>query len=177
MNINDNDRAGNCLFDIGDYLRNKKAIIVPQNKRDDPYCGLWAFTIAKFKPEKDAGRITKVLREQSKSFNIEGVNFPMGKDDMIRLAKQNNTRVHCVCAMTNSERIDHFITERDSDIILIFIKISESEWHWGVVPSLSPLSRLISSSISKSKRARHICTNCHINTFRTQGALKEHQHG
>ena len=33
----------------------------------------------------------------------------------------------------------------------------------------------MSSSISKSKRARYICTNCHINTFRTPGALKDHQ--
>ena len=93
------------------------------------YCGLWAFTIAKFKPEKDAGRITKVLREQSKTFNIEGVSFPMGKDDMIKLAKQNNTRVHCVCATTNSERIDHFIVDRNPEIILIFIKNPEGESH------------------------------------------------
>ena len=59
--------------------------------------------IAVFKPEKDAGRITKVLRKQSGSFNIERVSFPMGKDDMIRLSRQNNVRVHCVCAMTNNE--------------------------------------------------------------------------
>ena len=61
LSINDNDRAGETYFDIGDYFRNKKAIIVPQN--NDMYCGLWAYTIAKFKPEKDAGRITKRLRE------------------------------------------------------------------------------------------------------------------
>ena len=42
----------------------------------------------------------------------------------------------------------------------------------GIIPSLSSLSCLISSSISKSKRARYICTNCHINT---PAALKEHQ--
>ena len=33
----------------------------------------------------------------------------------------------------------------------------------------------MSSRISKSKCARNICTNCHINTFQTQSALKEHQ--
>ena len=99
----------------------------------------------------------------------------MGKDDMIKLAKQNNTRIHCVCAMTNGERIDHFITSRDPEIILIFIKNLEGESHWGVIPSLSSLSRLVSSSISKSKRARFICTNCHLNTFRTPTALKNRQ--
>ena len=77
--------------------------------------------------------------------------------------------------MTNSERIDHFITERDPEITLIFIKNPEGKTHWGLIPSLSSLSRLISSRISKSKRARIICTNCHINTFRTRKAFEDHQ--
>ena len=54
VNINNNDKSGSCVFDIGEYWRNKKAIIVPQNK-NDPKCFLWANTIAKFKPEKNAG--------------------------------------------------------------------------------------------------------------------------
>ena len=66
MNISSDDKGGIGQFDIGQYWRDKKAVIVPQNRRDDPFCGLWALTIAKFKPEKDAGRITKRLREQSK---------------------------------------------------------------------------------------------------------------
>ena len=56
LNINNND-VGGAYFDIGDYFRNKKAIIVPQN--NDIYCGLWAYMIVKFKPEKDAGQITE----------------------------------------------------------------------------------------------------------------------
>ena len=80
LNINDDDRAGNCSFDIGDYLRNKKAIIVPQNKKDDMYCGLWAFTIAKFKPEKDAGRITKRLIESRvRPLTLQGLISQWGK--------------------------------------------------------------------------------------------------
>ena len=79
---NDDDKGGNCLFDIGDYLRNKKAIIVPQNKKDDPFCLLWPTTIAVFKPEKDAGRITKVLREQ-RVLILKELTFP--RERMIRL--------------------------------------------------------------------------------------------
>ena len=87
LNINDNDRAGNCSFDTGDFLRNKKAIIVPQNKKDDPFCLLWAATTWRLKPEGHKGRITKELREQSKSFNIKGVQFPAGKDEAIKFFK------------------------------------------------------------------------------------------
>ena len=172
LNINEDD-VGGGYFDIGDYFRNKKAIIVPQNK--DEYCGLWAFCIAKFKPEKDAGKITKRLREQSKKVDITGVGFPMGKRDMIRLLRNNNTRAHVLCAEVGSQRIDHYIVDRNPEIILLFIKNQEGQAHWCVIPSLSSLSRLTSSGISKSKRARFICPNCHINTFRTPTKLKSHQ--
>lgn len=178
LNITDNDRGGSsvdgAVFDIGDYLRNKKAIIVPQNK-NDPMCFLWANTVGKFRPEKDSGRITKLLRKQSKTFNIEGINFPPGKGDIIRFEKLNGIKIHCLCAMKNSERIDHYKAARDPDWILILIKNPGGESHGCYIPSLSWLSRLVSSSISKSKRVRFICTNCHVKTFRTQGALKTHQ--
>ena len=138
---------------------------MPQS--NDIYCGLWAFCIAKFRPEKDAGRITKRLREQSKTVNITGITFPMGKDDMTKLAKQNNTRVYSVCAETNSKRIDHFIPDRNPDIFLMFIKNPEGQAHWCVIPSRSLLSRLISSSVSKGKRPCFICLNCHKTTCKT----------
>ena len=113
-------------------------------------------------PEGHKGHITKELREQSKFFNIQRISFPAGRDDAIKFFKQNNIRAHCVRTMTNSERIDHFIMGRDPEIILIFIKNPESEAYWGLISSISSLSRLISSGISKSKRARLICTKCHL---------------
>ena len=171
LNINDDDQAG-TYFDIGDYFWNKKAVIVPQN--NDMYCSLWAYTIAKFKPEKDAGRITKRLREQSKTVDITRINFPMGKIDMIKLLRQNNTRAHCICTETNSQRIDHLIVDRNPEIILLFIKNPEGKAHWCVIPSIASLSRLVSSGISKSKQAHLICPNCHINTFRLPARLKSH---
>ena len=172
LNINDEDVGGE-YFDIGKYFRDKKAIIVPQN--NDMYCALWAYCIAKFKPEKDASRITKRLREQSKTINITGVGFPMGKKDMIKLLKNNNTRAHVICAETNSTRIDHYIVDRNPEIILLFIKSPEGKCHWCVVLNLASLSRLTSSGISKSNQAQYICPNCHINTFRTPTKLKSHQ--
>ena len=122
LNINDDDVGGE-YFDIRKYFRDIKAIIAPQN--NDMYCSLWAYCIAKFKPEVQAGRITKKLREQSKTVNITGVSFPMRKKDMKKLLKQNNTRAHVICAETNSTRIDHYILDRNPEIILLLIKNSE----------------------------------------------------
>ena len=94
---------------------------------------------------------------------------------MVKLLKQNNTRGHCICAETNSSRINHFIPDRDPEIILLFLKNEEGKAHWCVVPSRASLSRLVSSSISKSKRACFICLNCHRNTYRSPKNLEEHQ--
>ena len=94
---------------------------------------------------------------------------------MIKLLRNNNTRAHVLCAETNNQRIDHYIVDRMPEIILLFIKNENGQAHWCVIPNLASLSRLVSSGISKSNRARYICPNCHINTFRTPTKLRSHQ--
>ena len=79
LNTSADDGGGSGDFDIGKFWKDKKAVIVPQNKEGDPFCGLYAITIGHFKPERDAGRITKVLVKQSKTFNLEGICFPLKK--------------------------------------------------------------------------------------------------
>ena len=112
------------------------------------------------------------LKEESKKGDITDISFPMGKNYMMKVLRQNNTRAHIVCAETNSRRIDHYIVDRNPEMILLFIKNPEGKGHWCAIPSLAALSRLVSSGIAKSKRARFICSNCNINTFRTPTKLK-----
>lgn len=77
VGVNKNDR-GETEFNIGKFWKDKKGIIVPQNK-DDPNCFLYACVIGKVKPTTNSGRITKKLLEQIKTFNVEVVNFPPDK--------------------------------------------------------------------------------------------------
>ena len=62
INISENDRGEVPNFDIGKFWRDKKGLIVPQNK-NDPKCFLYACGIAKFEPANNPGRITKRLLE------------------------------------------------------------------------------------------------------------------
>ena len=122
MSISSDDEGASGGFDIGKFWKDKKAVIVPQNKEGDPFCGLYALTIAHFKPENHSGRITKVLRKQSKTFNLEVVCFPLGKDGLIRIEKQNGLKIFALCAETNGKRVDILKPCRDPNIILILLK-------------------------------------------------------
>lgn len=81
VSISENDRGEAPNFDIGKFWRDKKGLIVPQNK-NDPNCFLHACAIAKFEPANNPGRITKQLLEDIKKFDTTGVNLPPGKEDI-----------------------------------------------------------------------------------------------
>ena len=108
LNISADDKGKSGGFDIGKFWKDKKAVIVPQNKEGDPLCGLYAITIGHFKPYNRAGRITKVLVKQSKTFNLEGVCFPL-KKGLIKIEKQNSgLRIFALCAETDAKCVDIF---------------------------------------------------------------------
>ena len=113
--------------------------------------------------------------EDIKRFDISGVNLPPGEDDIRKFEELNNLRIHCVCAQTDGKHVEIYKSAYNPHFILMLMKNPKGESHWCVIPSTKSLSRLISSNISKSKRARHICTNCHQYTFTTEGALKKHE--
>ena len=113
--------------------------------------------------------------EDIKKFDITGVNLPPGKDDIKKFEELNNLRIHCVCTQTGGKHVEIYKSAYNPHFILMLMKNPAGVSHWCVVPSTKSLSRLISSNISKSKLTRHICTNCHQYTFRTEGALKKHE--
>ena len=52
------DRGEAGDFNIGKFWKNKKGLIVPQNKEEDTNCFLYACGIGKFKPRIHKGRIS-----------------------------------------------------------------------------------------------------------------------
>ena len=59
--------------------------------------------------------------------------------------------------------------------MLMFFKNPQGKCHWCAIPDMKSLSRFVSTSISKHREGRRVCTNCIRNTFRTANALEEHQ--
>ena len=162
-------------FNIGKFWRGKEGMIVPQNKGDDENCFLYACEIAKNKPEKNPGRITRQLKKDIKKFNIEGVNLPPTKDDIKKFEKLNDLKILAVCAQTDGQHVEIYKEQHNPDIILMLMKNPKGQSHWCAIPGVSSLSRLVSANISKSKRARFICTNCLHFTCTTHNKLKTHE--
>jgi len=65
----------------------KKAII--NLKNEDNECFKWAVTRALNAVNKNAEQITIELREQAKTLNWEGINFPTPLKDITTFEKQN----------------------------------------------------------------------------------------
>lgn len=63
--------------------------------------------------------------------------------------------------MTDGKHIEIYMPAQKPDFILLLMKNPAGKSHWCVILNEKSLSRLVSSNISKSKRMRHICTNCH----------------
>ena len=81
---------GSSYIPLPDFLRNKKAIINPENSNQK--CLLWCVGISeilKTTPNlRNAGRITKILKKKVDSFNINGMNFPCGFSDIEKFEKK-----------------------------------------------------------------------------------------
>ena len=80
---------GNTYIPLPKALRNKEAIINPQNK--DEECFKWCITIALNYQEgqNHPERITKELREQAEQYNWEGISFPVSLKDIDKFEKNN----------------------------------------------------------------------------------------
>lgn len=115
------------------------------------------------------------MKTQVKAYNITSINLSPDEAGVKKFEKLNNLKIHCICAMTDGKHIEIYKAAYKPDFILCLMKNPQGQSHWCVVRGIEALSRLISSNISKSKRARHICTLCHQGTFRTEGALAAHE--
>ena len=128
-------------FDIGKFWRLKEGMISPQNKGDDVNCFLYACQIAKEKPEKNPGRITRQLKKDIQKFNIEGVNLPPSKKDIIKFEKNNNLKIYAVCAMVEGKHLEIYKPCYNPDIMLMLMKNSKGQSHWCAIPCIASLSR------------------------------------
>ena len=80
---------------LPDVIKNKKAIINPENGDDE--CFKWAFTIADNIPGKDntkPGRITKIVKKQSEKYDWSGLEFPVKLKDIHIFEKKNTVNIH-----------------------------------------------------------------------------------
>ena len=142
--------------DLPKFLADKKALINIQDQ--DGKCFKWVVTRALNPVVKDSGRVTKILREQSKKYNWDGVLSPTSIFDIKTFEKNNrgifinvfyfDEKKDCICPLYVSPG------KYEGRVLLLLV-----DDRYVLIKSLS---RLLGSQAARGKRhcKRFFCSNC-----------------
>ncbi len=153
--------------------------------KESEMCFKWAATRALNPVDHNPHRITKELKEQSKKYNWEGIEFPTKVKDIHIWEKNNNINVNVfgydedskkiyvikMCNGCESIVIDMYEDEDENQNDKLINLFLHDDNHYCVVKNLS---RLVSSQYNKHKEKVHFCFKCQ-NGFSTSEVLENHQ--
>ena len=160
---------GSTFIPLPTRLKNKKGVI--NIKNEDNQCFKWCIARALNPVDKNPNRLTKELIEQSKSFNWEGLKFPVGLKE-IKIFENNNPSISINVFGFEDEVYPLKISKekRINNIDLLLISDGEKQ-HYCVIKDLSKFLR---SSLTKHSDAVEICRSC-LNHFPDKDKLKNHE--
>ena len=158
------------------YIPTPKAIANPKKgvinmKNNDDKCFLWCLTRILNPVEKDAARVTKILKEQSKAFDMEGIDYPVSLKAIDKVEKQNPDifiNVFGYESCVYPLRISKYYN-RPMEMNLLLISDDEKQ-HYCIIQDMS---RLLSSQTSNKKVKHHYCLRC-LNPFYSEESLAKH---
>ena len=81
--------CGSSYIPLPTFIAAKKTIINLRNEDDE--CSKWAITRALNPVEKNSERIDRKLQETSKTFNWEGLKFPVNLSDINKFENHNSS--------------------------------------------------------------------------------------
>ena len=151
-------------------LLKKKAIINMKNENDHE-CFKWCITRWLNPCDVHQERITKLLIEQSKELNWEGIKFPMNYRDINRFEKQNSNIHVNVFGYEKSVYILRSGVSKDGKTVCNLLLTSDGEnQHYSLIHNMS---RLLSSQTTKHDGEMFYCLRC-FNHFPTEKSLDRH---
>ena len=157
------------------WLKNKKATINPQNKKDDR-CFQYAVTVVlnheqiKNNPE----RISKI-KPFIDHYNWNEIDFPSHGKDWKKIESNNKSiALNILYIPYNTEKIRHAYKSKynltlENQVILLMI-IDSEKWHYLAVKRLSALFR----GITSKHDGGFYCLNC-FQSYSTENKLKKHK--
>ena len=150
-------------------LKNKKAII--NMKNDDNQCFKWCITRALFPAKKNAERIDKNLRENSKRLNWNDLKFPIDLKQINHFEKLNqNISINVFGFDENVYPLRIFKGEKRQHQINLLLIADDVKKHYCLIKDMS---RLLSKQLSKHNGSIYICFRC-LNAFQKK-KLEIHQ--
>ena len=147
-------------------LKNKKATI--NMKCGDEESFKWAVTRALNPTIKSSERITKVLTQQSKSYNWEGIDFPTPLEQIETFEKNNNLLINVFTLNEEKGCIQSLRMSKGDHVGRILLMIVDGRYT--VVKSIS---RLLYGQNTKRRCKRFYCNNC-LKGFPSEGKLNRH---
>ena len=166
---------GESHIDSPEWIKNKKATINPQNKKDDKFFQ-YALTVAlnHEKIEDHPERISKI-KPFIDQYNWNEINFPSTGKDWKKF-ELNNTSIalNILYVPHDTEKICHaykskYNLTRENQVILLMISGGE-KWHYLAVKKMSALFR----GITGNNHGDFYCLNC-FRLYTTENKLESHK--
>ena len=155
---------------LPDSLAAKKAIINMRNENDEE-CFKWCIGRSQNPVEKNAERITSLLRRQCEEFDWSEISFPVGWKDIDRFERNNDISVN-VLGLVEGEIVTLRKTKEKKERHVILLKLQTAKTnHFAWVKNLN---RLWFGADSKHRSQRHVCDGC-LNSFATEKSFQQHQ--
>lgn len=172
---------GSAYMQLPRYLASKGAIINVDNT--DIYCFKWAVLAARFPKQRNPQR-HQIYRQHESELNFTGLEFPVRLDDIHKFEEKNPSisinvymfdehkstiyPVRLTNGMYKENHIHLLLLSQVSGETIDGDIIRHSHYCW-----IKSLSRLLSSQVSKTKRAQYFCDRC-LQHFSSQTRLNDH---
>ena len=146
---------GSSYIPLPKSLCSKKAII--NMKNEDNMCFKWPVARACHPVERDAERITKLLREQAEELNMKDIEFPVKLKDIDKFEKQNPGISFNVFGY-EGDTYPLRMSKRNGGQAVNLLMISNREGvHYCLIKSMSCL---LSSQTNNHQHKNHYCLRC-----------------
>ena len=150
---------GSTFIPLPVKLKNKKPVV--NIKNEDNQCFKWCIVRALNPVDKNPNRLNKEFVEQSKSFNWEGLNFPVDLKQ-IKIFEKNNPSIS-INVFGYEDKVYPLKISKEKRITNIdLLLISDGKKHHYCL--INNLSKFIRSSLTKCHGAVEICRSC-LNHF------------
>ena len=154
---------GSSYIPLPKTIRSKRAII--NMKNEDNMCFKWSVARALNPVERDAERITKLLREQAEEPNMNGIEFPVKLKDIEKFEKQNlNISINVFGYEDEIYPLRISKMKQNRQAVNLLMISNGEKVHYCLIKNMS---RLLSSQTNNHQHKNHYCLRC-LNPFNTQ---------
>ena len=162
---------GGSYMELPTKLKNKKAILNIQNRRDNE-CLRWSIRAALFPAPRGRNPIRPSSYPTEDGLNFRGIDFPTPVSQIDRLERQNTNPAINVFGWENGHVVVHRISEKSGEtprINLMLTKQGENT-HYSLVKRLSALL----FDQSKNSNSKHFCERC-LHGYSRRELLERHK--